>query len=605
MIRKTIRENRQLWSVLRGMIPVMILTNLATMLGSFVDGIVVGTCLGDVSMSAMGLSIPVVYLGSAIAGVFSSGTQNRCATAIGNGNPEEANRYFNTSMGFLCLIGAVLTIAIELFAGPIAAALGARAPHENLKPDLVLYLRGIGLSIPLICLTNTLSSLLYVVGKKRVSLIAITVGMVFNAAGDLAAVYVFHAGMLGIGLSTALCYLVSAGVLLTQFTGKGAERSSLRIRLSAFDPKGFPGILKVGVSMAFVRICHMTRTWIINTILGFWFFQAAITAFSVQNSLVSMVTCVCVGAGAAAMTVSSVYAGEKNVAGLKNLMRMAVMYGLGLSILVAAGCAFARYPLVSLFTKSSEVADYAADAFLGYLISMPLYSVNMTFMLYFQGIRRLKTANIVCFFDNLFYVCVAAAVLGSAVGLNGIWAAFPVGEVCTLITLAVMARIYHRRPVRKFEDLLQLPEEPDPCEMNRECENLSRLVDVSREAGAFALSRGADEKAANTISLCIEEYGKNIMEWGFREKVDPLLNVRLIRDGGKWRIYLKDAGRRFDPLAWLQEHGAAPKVAGEQIGIRLTAGLAADLKYVQELGLNAVIITVDDASRGADDRPEA
>ena len=47
------------------------------------------------------------------------------------------------------------------------------------------------------------------------------------------------------------------------------------------------------------------------------------------------------------------------------------------------------------------------------------------------------------------------------------------------------------------------------------------------------------------------------------------------------------------------------KVAGEQIGIRLTAGLAADLKYVQELGLNAVIITVDDASRGADDRPEA
>jgi anti-sigma regulatory factor (Ser/Thr protein kinase) len=130
-------------------------------------------------------------------------------------------------------------------------------------------------------------------------------------------------------------------------------------------------------------------------------------------------------------------------------------------------------------------------------------------------------------------------------------------------------------------------------------------VDVSREAGAFALSRGADEKAANTISLCIEEYGKNIMEWGFRDKVDPLLNVRLIRDGGKWRIYLKDAGRRFDPLAWLQEHGAAPKVAGEQIGIRLTAGLAADLKYVQELGLNAVIITVDDASRGADDRSKA
>ena len=555
------------------MIPVMILTNLATMLGSFVDGIVVGSCLGDVSMSAMGLSIPVVYLGSAIAGVFSSGTQNKCATAIGNGNTEEANRYFNTSLGFLCLIGAALILIIELFTDPIASALGARAPHENLKPDLVLYLRGIGLSIPLVCLSNALSTQLYVVGKKKISLIAMTVGTVFNATGDLAAVYVFHAG---------------------QFTGHKTGGASLRIRLSDFAPKEFPGILKVGGSMAFVRVCHMARTWIINTILGFVFFQAAITAFSVQNSLVSIVTCVCVGAGAAAMTVSSYYAGEKNLSGMKNMMKLAVLYGLGLSVLVAVSCIFARYPLVSMFTKSDEVANYAADAFLGYLISMPLYAVNMTFMLYFQGIRRIKTTNLLCFFDNLFFVCLAAVILGFTVGLNGVWAAFPVGEVCTLISLAVMARVYHKRPVRKFEDLLQLPDDTYVCEQNYECDNINRIMDVSREAETFVLSRGASQKAANTISLCIEEYGKNIMEWGFQEKGKPLLSVRLLQDGEKWKIYLKDTGRKFDPLAWLQEHGTEARVAEEQIGIRLTAGLASDMKYVQALGMNTVIITVSD-----------
>lgn len=575
------------------MIPVMILTNLATMLGSFVDGIVVGSCLGDVPMSAMGLSIPVIYLGSAIAGMFSSGTQNKCATAIGNGNREEANRYFNTSMGFLCLIGAVIAIAIELFAGPLAELLGARGQHENLKPDLILYLRGIGLSIPLICLTNTLSSLLYVAGKKRVSLIAITAGTVFNAAGDLAAVYVFHAGMLGIGLSTALCYLVSGAILLTQFVGKSPKRASLRIHPADFSPKGFPDIIKVGGSMAFVRICHMIRTWVINTILGFVFFQAAITAFSVQNSLVSMVTCVCVGAGAASMTIGSVYVGEKNFSGLKSMMKMTVLYGLILSVLVAVICMFARHALVGIFTKSDEVAKYAADAFLGYLISMPLYSVSMTFMLYFQGIRRLRTANILCFFDNLFFVCLAAVILGYTVGLNGVWAAFPVGEGCTLIALAVMAHIYHKRPVRKFEDLLQLPDDQNLCERVYDCENISRIMEASIEAGAFALSEGASKKTANTISLCIEEYGKNIMEWGFKEKGHPFLSIRVVRDEEKWKIYLKDTGTMFDPLAWLQEHGSESRVAEEQIGIRLTAGVA-DLKYVQELGMNAVIISVPD-----------
>ena len=303
-------------------------------------------------------------------------------------------------------------------------------------------------------------------------------------------------------------------------------------------------------------------------------------------------TGVCVGAGAAAMTVSSYYAGEKNLSGMKNMMKLAVLYGLGLSVLVAVSCIFARYPLVSMFTKSDEVANYAADAFLGYLISMPLYAVNMTFMLYFQGIRRIKTTNLLCFFDNLFFVCLAAVILGYTVGLNGVWAAFPVGEVCTLIALAVMARVYHKRPVRKFEDLLQLPDGTDVCEQNYECDNINRIMDVSREAETFVLSRGASQKAANTISLCIEEYGKNIMEWGFQEKGKPLLSVRLVQDGEKWKIYLKDTGRKFDPLAWLQEHGTEARVAEEQIGIRLTAGLASDMKYVQALGMNTVIITV-------------
>ena len=68
--------------------------------------------------------------------------------------------------------------------------------------------------------------------------------------------------------------------------------------------------------------------------------------------------------------------------------------------------------------------------------------------------------------------------------------------------------------------------------------------------------------------------------------------LRPVRDGENWKIYLKDTGTRFDPLVWLREHGTEARVAEEQIGIRLTAGLASDMKYVQALGMNTVIITV-------------
>ena len=133
-------------------------------------------------------------------------------------------------------------------------------------------------------------------------------------------------------------------------------------------------------------------------------------------------------------------------------------------------------------------------------------------------------------FDNLLFVCLAALILSHIVGINGVWAAFPVGEVCTLIALVVMASVYHKRPVKGFEALLQLPDDDEICEYVFQCETLDEFLDKSTKAAEFACRKGADKKTALKISLCIEECGKNVMEWAFKEDEQPLLSVRLFRD---------------------------------------------------------------------------
>lgn len=313
---------------------------------------------------------------------------------------------------------------------------------------------------------------------------------------------------------------------------------------------------------------------------------------AIQNSLANLVTCVSVGAGAASLTIGSIFIGEKNLSGMKTMMKMTVLWGVMLSAIVAVVCILARDPIVDIFSDTDEVRQLAANAFLGYLISLPLYSFNMIFMMFFQGIQRLKMAIIVCIFDNLLFVCLGALILAPVIGVNGVWAAFPLGEICTLISLVIMACIYHKRLVRKYEDLLQLREDPDAREQTYSCGNLEEIMGASKKAGVFVAKEGADEKTAVTVSLCIEEYGKNVMDWAFQENEQPYLSVRLMKDDGKWKIYLKDMGTRFDPLAWLRDNGASPRVSEEHIGIRLTAGMASDLKYVQALGMNTVIITI-------------
>lgn len=587
-------ESAQLRGILRGMIPVMILSALATMLGTFVDGVVVGKGLGDAAMSALCLSTPVVYLGAALAGVFSSGTQNMCAGSIGRGNKQEANRYFNTTIGFLIIVGIVLLLLIQFLADPLASLLGARGSKANLKPDLVAYLRALGLSIPFTCLTNTLTSLLYLEGKKHVSLIAIVAGTAFNICGDILAVYVFHAGMLGVGLATALCYVVSSVILLNQYLGKRGEKAMVRIERGCFSAKCFPDILKTGASMAVTRGCHMLRSWIINTIIGGLFVQAALTAFSVQNSLVSLVSCVCVGIGSSTLTVSSVYAGEENASGLRALMRTMMVYAIVLSLIVAIPAFLFRVPLVRIFTRSEEVIPMAAAALTGYLISLPLYSMNMAFMMYFQGIRRLKMANLVCIFDNLLFVSLAALILANTIGLNGVWAAFPIGEVLSLIAVYVMACIHLKRPVRHFDDLLQMDGREPLCEEVYVCTEEKQILEASEQAVRTAAQHGANRRCSGVISLCIEEYGKNIVKWAGQKKKGPMsLTVRVILNQlGEWKIYMKDNTASFDPVEWIHENRETENDKEVHLGIRLMAGIADDMQYVQALGLNTLIITV-------------
>jgi len=594
-VKKQENKDKQLNRILGGMIPVMILSAVATTLGTFVDSVVVGSGLGDAALSAMCLSSPVVYLGAALAGVFSSGTQNMCAGCLGRGEKEEAKRYFNTTIGFLLIVGIALIVLIQFLADPLASLLGARGSKANLKGDLVVYLRALGFSIPFTCLTNTLSSLMYLEGKKHISLIAISAGTVVNVIGDLLAVYVLHAGMLGVGLATALCYFVAGLILLLQYIGKRGDKAIVRVDRKFFAAGHFWNILKTGASMAVTRGCHMLRSWIINTIIGSMFVQAALTAFSAQNSVASLVSCVCVGIGSSTLTVSAVYAGEENETGLKQLMRSMMLYGIGISLIVVIVAFIFRFPLAGLFTKSGDVIAMAVPAIVGYLISLPLYSMNMAFMMYFQGTHRLKLANLLSIFDNLLFVCLAALILGNIFGLNGVWAAFPVGEACALISIYVMGSIHQKKPVKHFDELLQLDSDGPAFEQIYNCGNEKQLIEASEKAGKMARRNGADRRTSGVISLCIEEYGKNIIQWAKtkKKKAQLSLTVRLIIDRNReWKIFIKDNTASFDPIVWMQENRQREDDREDHLGIRLMAGIVDNMEYVQTLGLNTLIITV-------------
>lgn len=70
-----------------------IISSLTSSIGSLIDGVVIGQCLGVDSTAAFGLLAPVVTVFSLFGAIVASGARNRFTMMIGSGDLDRAKEY--------------------------------------------------------------------------------------------------------------------------------------------------------------------------------------------------------------------------------------------------------------------------------------------------------------------------------------------------------------------------------------------------------------------------------------------------------------------------------------------------------------------------------
>ena len=71
-----------------------ILSSLTQTLGSLIDGVIIGRCLGVDSMAAFGLISPLMVTFSIFGAIVSKGARNRYTLLLGEGKLKEAQGFF-------------------------------------------------------------------------------------------------------------------------------------------------------------------------------------------------------------------------------------------------------------------------------------------------------------------------------------------------------------------------------------------------------------------------------------------------------------------------------------------------------------------------------
>lgn len=179
-----------------------------------VDGVFVARLVNTDALSAINITMPLIYLTSALGMMFGMGGNALVARKIGEGREQEAREDF--SLLIVVALGACIVLAAlcYVFLDPLCRMLGS---DDALLPLCRAYMVPVLISIPF-SVFGTMFQLSYItVGKAHFGLIFSIMGGILNIGLDWLFIGVFGWGIAGAAIATSLGFCVPSVIGLFWF----------------------------------------------------------------------------------------------------------------------------------------------------------------------------------------------------------------------------------------------------------------------------------------------------------------------------------------------------------------------------------------------------
>ena len=486
-----------------------------------------------------------------------------------------------------------MMVIMLVFRNDIAVLLGAHGKSAHLLGHTSDYILGIVFSFPCVLFLFEFNSLMRLDGDANRVVVAVVVMTVLDIAGDLINALVIHGGMLGMGLTTSISYLVALIIMLLHFTKKDII---FKFSLKGLRLKDLGEIFATGSSSAIGSASSMLRNTVLNQIMVATVLSSiSVAALGVVNTVFNFTSSTMLGVAMTTAMIAGMILGEQDRIAAEALIKVTVKTSLVVGgILTVLLLAFADY-IAGAFGSAdgAQMVALAARGLRIYAISILFYGINVAFINYTQGMRRMVMSGTVCFLDNFPLIVLPALALFGALDSDAVWWAFPIGEATCLVIIFVMAAVKKRRLPFRAKDFLFLKEPFGIAEENTLDFSVTQpedIIDASSAVEAFCIEKGADSKQSMMLSLFVEELGNNIIRFGFVDGKKHSIDIRVMKLNDGWRLRMRDDCKKFDPTEWIKLHDSDDKT--KNIGIRMVCGMAKDVNYLSTMELNNLSITI-------------
>lgn len=191
-------------------IPLMLMRWLQ-MLFSAADTIVVGRLVGDEALAAVGATAVIVQLIMWIFGGMSAGVSVGVAHDFGAGNIKDVEESIHTSMVTSVIIGIVLMALGYVLGRPALEMLNTPA---DIIDDSALYLNIYLIGVPAQLVYQFGAAVMRGLGDSQRPVLFLAFAGALNVVLNIISVAVFHMGIVGVALATAIAQYVSAIMMI-------------------------------------------------------------------------------------------------------------------------------------------------------------------------------------------------------------------------------------------------------------------------------------------------------------------------------------------------------------------------------------------------------
>ena len=401
-----------------------IIMMIFTSIYGVVDGFFVSNFVGKTQFAAVNLIMPFIMAVVTVGFMLGTGGSALVAKTLGEGDESKAKKYFSMIVYTALIGGAILSVISFFLVRPIAVLFGAEG---ELLEYSVLYAHILVFSLPMFMLQNVFQVFFVTAEKPHLGLYVIISAGVTNMILDFLFIAVFHFGLAGAAVATAIGETVGGLVPMIYF----ARPNSSRLKLVRTKPewKALGQACFNGSSELMTNLSASVVNMLYNFQLMKFAGQDGIAAYGVIMYVNFIFIAIFIGFSIGSSPIIGYHYGAENNDELKSLLKKSLMIIATISLALTVFAKLLSSPLAKIFVSYDEnLFAMTRDGYRLYTLSYLICGFNIWGSAFFTALNNGFMSATISFLRILVFQIICLLLLPAIFDVNGIWISIVVAE---------------------------------------------------------------------------------------------------------------------------------------------------------------------------------